>query len=121
MPDRDSSITFLFQNLNNLGEKNSQELQRKQKWFPRSEVPASVFGRSEPEAIVRLVYQGRGDALWGLVAPGNRLWGNEKLARPHGRWTRSRTPQGGRVSWSSASTGESTLVDSDGRPVEFSI
>src|SRR2546430_13491175 len=29
--------------------------------------------------------QGRGAALWGLVAPGNRRWGNEKLAHPADR------------------------------------
>jgi len=41
---------FLFFNLNDLGEKDSPEMARKQKMVPRSEVPASGFGCSGPRS-----------------------------------------------------------------------
>jgi len=69
---------FLFFNLNDAGEKTSPELQRNQKWFREVKFRQAVSAAVDREAIVRLVYQGRGAALWGLVAPGNRRWGNEK-------------------------------------------
>jgi peptide/nickel transport system substrate-binding protein len=74
------------------------------------------------DAIVRLVFQGHGEPLWGLVAPGNRRWRNEKLPQPARSLDRARTllKEAG-FSWSNGSGGESTLLDSDGRPVEFSI
>jgi len=74
------------------------------------------------EAIVRLVYQGRGAALWGLVAPGNRRWANEKLAHPARSLELARTllKEAG-FSWSNGPQGDSTLLDSSGKPVEFSI
>jgi len=73
---------FLFFNLNDLGEKAAPELARKQKWFREVRFRQAVSAAVDKEAIVRLVYQGRGTPLWGLVAPGNRRWGNEKLAHP---------------------------------------
>ena len=113
---------FLFFNLSDAGEKASPELQRKQKWFREVKFRQAVSAAVDREAIVRLVYQGRGAALWGLVAPGNRRWGNEKLAHPARSLERARTllKEAG-FSWSSGPNGESTLLDSGGKPVEFSI
>ena len=73
---------FLFFNLNDSIEKTSPDIQRKQKWFREVNFRQAVSAAVDREAIVRLVYQGRGAALWGLVAPGNRRWGNEKLPHP---------------------------------------
>jgi len=113
---------FLFFNLSDAGEKTSPEMQRKQKWFREVKFRQAVSAAVDREAIVRLVYQGRGAALWGLVAPGNRRWGNEKLARPARSLERARTllKEAG-FSWSTGPSGESTLLDSGGKPVEFSI
>jgi peptide/nickel transport system substrate-binding protein len=113
---------FLFFHLNDAGEKTSPEMQRKQKWFREVKFRQAVSAAVDREAIVRLVYQGRGSALWGLVAPGNRRWGNEKLAHPARSLERARAllKEAG-FSWNAGSDGESTLLDSDGKPVEFSI
>ena len=113
---------FLFFNLSDAGEKTSGEMQRKQKWFREVKFRQAVSVAVDREAIVRLVYQGRGAALWGLVAPGNRRWGNEKLAHPARSLERARTllKEVG-FSWGADPNGESTLLDSGGKPVEFSI
>jgi peptide/nickel transport system substrate-binding protein len=113
---------FLFFNLSDAGEKTSPEMQRKQKWFREVKFRQAVSAAVDREAIVRLVYQGRGAALWGLVAPGNRRWGNEKLAHPARSLERARTLlKDAGFSWSNGPNGESTLLDSGGKPVEFSI
>jgi peptide/nickel transport system substrate-binding protein len=113
---------FLFFNLNDLGEKSSPEMRRKQRWFRDVKFREAVSAAVDREAIVRLVYQGRGSAIWGLVTPGNRRWGNEKLPHPPRSLDRARTllKEAG-FSWSSGSDRESTLLDSEGKPVEFSI
>ncbi len=113
---------FLFFNLNDAGEKTTPEMQRKQKWFSEVKFRQAVSAAVDREAIVRLVYQGRGAALWGLVAPGNRRWGNDKLPHPARSLDRARTLlKEARFSWSNGPNGESTLLDSDGKPVEFSV
>jgi peptide/nickel transport system substrate-binding protein len=113
---------FLFFNLNDAGEKAPPETLRKQKWFREVKFRQAVSAAVDRETIVRLVYQGRGAGLWGLVTPGNRRWGNEKLAHPPQSLERARTllKEAG-FSWSTGSSGESTLLDSGGKPVEFSI
>jgi len=113
---------FLFFNLNDAGDKGSPEMQRKQNWFRDTKFRQAVSAAVDREAIARLVYQGRGSALWGLVPPGNRRWRNERLPRP------TRSPERARAllkeagfSWNNGPNGESSLLDSDGKPVEFSI
>jgi peptide/nickel transport system substrate-binding protein len=113
---------FLFFNLNDLGEKASPEIARKQKWFRELRFRQAVSLAVDREAIVRLVYQGRGAALWGPVTPGNRRWVDTSLPHP------PRSIEGARqllreagFSWSNATNGENALLDSDGKPVEFSI
>jgi peptide/nickel transport system substrate-binding protein len=113
---------FLFFNLNDAGEKTSPETQRKQKSFREVKFRQAVSAAVDREAIVRLVYQGRGAPLWGSVAPGNRRWANEKLAHSPRSLERARAllKEAG-FSWSNGPDGESLLQDSDGKPVEFSI
>jgi peptide/nickel transport system substrate-binding protein len=113
---------FLFFNLSEAGEKTPAEMQRKQKWFREVKFRQAVSAAVDRDAIVRLVYQGRGAPLWGLVAPGNRRWGNQKLAHPARSLERARTllKEAG-FSWNNGPDGESTLLDAEGKPVEFSI
>lgn len=113
---------FLFFNLNDLGAKAPAEIMQRQKLFHEVKFRQAVSAAIDREAIVRLVYQGRGAALWGLVTPGNRRWVDEKLPHP------PRSPEKARAllkeagfSWSTALDGEPTLLDSRGKPVEFSI
>jgi len=113
---------FLFFNLNDLGEKASPEIARKQKWFREVKFRQAVSLAVDREAIVRLVYQGRGTALWGPVTPGNRRWGNASLAHPPRSVERARQllKEAG-FSWVNGANEDSALVDSEGKPVEFSI
>jgi peptide/nickel transport system substrate-binding protein len=113
---------FLFFNLNDLGEKASPEIIQKQKWFQNVNFRQAVSEAVDRDAIVRLVYQGRGAALWGLVTPGNRRWVDQQLPHPPRSVEKARTllKEAG-FSWSTTSNGESTLLDSGGKPVEFSI
>src|SRR6266436_7082920 len=113
---------FLFFNLNDLGEKAAPEIMQKQKWFRDVKFRQAVSAGVDREAIVRLVYHGRGAALWGLVTPGDRRWADEKLPHPPRSLERARAllKEAG-FSWSTALNGELTVLDSDGRPVEFSV
>lgn len=113
---------FLFFNLNDVGEKASPETARKQKWFREVKFRQAVSLAVDRDAIVRLVYQGRGAPLWGPVTPGNRRWVNASLAHPPRSLERARQflKEAG-FSWVNEPNGESALVDSEGKPVEFSI
>lgn len=113
---------FLFFNLSDPTEKTPAEIVQRQKWFREVKFRQAVSAAVDREAIVRLVYQGRGAPLWGLVTPGNRRWQDGKLPHPARSLERARTllKEAG-FSWTTASSGESALIDSSGRPVEFSI
>jgi peptide/nickel transport system substrate-binding protein len=113
---------FLFFNLNDLGEKSSAEIARKQKWFRDVNFRQAISAAVDREAIVRLVYQGRGAALWGPVTPGNHRWVNSSIPHPSRSLDHARAllKEAG-FSWSTASDGDSILKDPDGKPVEFSI
>src|SRR5437763_1092107 len=58
---------FLFFNLNDVGTKISPEVARRQEWFRDVRFRQAVSAVVDRQAIVRLVYQGRGAALWGPV------------------------------------------------------
>src|ERR1700730_15899239 len=113
---------FLFFNLNELGDKAPPEMARKQNWFRSEKFRQAVSLAIDRDAIVRLVYQGRGAALWGPVTPGNPRWANAALV--HGPRSLDKSRQllaeaGFRLM--SGENGEPRLVDADGKPVEFSI
>ena len=113
---------FVFFNLNDLGEKSSADLARKQKWFRDVKFRQAISAAVDREAIVRLVYQGRGAALWGPVTPGNRRWVNTSIQHPSRSLDRARAllKEDG-FSLSTGPNGESALMDSNGKPVEFSV
>jgi peptide/nickel transport system substrate-binding protein len=113
---------FLFFNLNDVDEKKSPEIARKQKWFRQVKFRQAVSAAVDREAIVRLVYQGRGAALWGPVTPGNPRWVSTSVGHPARSFERARSllKEAG-FSWSSGQQGDPTLVDEDGKTVEFSV
>jgi len=113
---------FLFFNLNDLGEKTSPEMAQKSKWFHEVKFRQAVSAAVDREAIVRLIYQGRGAALWGPVTPGNRRWVNASIPHPARSIEQARAllKEAG-FSWKTGTNGESSLVDSAGKTVEFSI
>jgi len=113
---------FLFFNLNDAGEKTPPEMQRKQKWFRELQFRQAVSAAVDREAIVRLVYQGRGVPLWGPVTPADRRWINSSIGHPARSVARARAllKEAG-FSWTGGASGDSALIDADGKPVEFSI
>jgi peptide/nickel transport system substrate-binding protein len=113
---------FLFFNLNDLGEKTSAEMERKQRWFRAEKFRLAISFAIDREAIVRLVYQGRGAALWGPVTPGNPRWANAAIKYPGRSLDKSRqllSEAGFRLL--NGENGEQKLVDVDGNAVGFSI
>jgi peptide/nickel transport system substrate-binding protein len=113
---------FLFFNLNEPGEKTSPTLAAKMKWFRDVKFRQAISAAIDREAIVRLVYQGRGAALWGPVTPGNQRWGNSGIRHTARSLEKARAllKEAG-FAWPTGPDGEQALVDSDAKPVEFSI
>src|SRR5271154_2036337 len=73
---------FLFFNLNDLSGKKLDEVTAKQVWFRDLKFRQAISAAVDRESIVRLVYGSRGAALWGNVAPGNKLWINQNISHP---------------------------------------
>ena len=114
---------FLFFNLNDLGDKASPDALRKQKLFAITKFRQAISAAIDRDAIVRLVYQGRGTPLWGPVTPGNRRWLDTDIPHPARNLQQARVllQQAG-FSWqSNSSSDESTLFDPDHYPVSFSL
>jgi len=113
---------FLFFNLNNLGEKTPPDLARKQKWFGELKFRQAVSAAVDRDAIVRLVYQGRGAPLWGPVTPGNRRWADPAIAHPARSLDRAKQLLGeAGFHFTEDAQGEPELKDAEGNRVEFSI
>ena len=113
---------FLFFNLNELGDKTAPETARKQKWFRDVQFRQAVSAAVDREAIVRLVYQGRGAMLWGPVTPGNRRWIDAAIPHPARSLDKARQLlRDAGFRWTNEAQGEPALVDAEGKPVEFSI
>jgi peptide/nickel transport system substrate-binding protein len=113
---------FLFFNLNDSGEKTPATLARHQKWFRDVRFRQAVSLAVDREGIVRLVYQGRGAPLWGLVTPGNPRWMDTAIPRPARSLDRARELlRAAGFQWKANPSGESRLFDADGVPVEFGI
>jgi peptide/nickel transport system substrate-binding protein len=115
-------FNFLFFNLNELGSTAPAEIVRKQKWFQDVRFRQAVSTAVDRDAIVRLVYQGRGAPLWGPVTPGDRRWIDASLPRPARSVDRARELlRAAGFVWKSDTSGEPLLTDSTGTSVEFSI
>ena len=113
---------FLFFNLNELGERASPDQVRKQKWFRDERFRRAVSAAIDREAIVRLVYLGRGAPLWGPVTPGNPRWVNRAVPHPARSLDLARQLlQEADFHLVTANGSEPQLLDSDSKPVEFTI
>ena len=112
---------FLFFNLNDLGDKASTDLARKQRWFRDVKFRQAVSAAIDRDAIVQLVYQGRGTALWGPVTAGNHRWVDSSLSHPPRSLDKARQllREAG-FKWISEGD-SSTLRDADGNKVQFSL
>jgi peptide/nickel transport system substrate-binding protein len=113
---------FLFFNLTAPGGGTSPDLARKMKWFGEVKFRQAISAAIDRDAIVRLVYQGRGAALGGPVTPGNHRWGNTSIPHPQRSLEKSREllKEAG-FTWTTGPNGEAELADSGAKPVEFSI
>jgi peptide/nickel transport system substrate-binding protein len=113
---------FLFFNLNDLADKAGPETARKQKWFREVKFRQAVSAAVDREAIVRLVYRGRGAALWGPVTPGNKRWVDAAVPHPARSLDKARQLlRDAGFQWTNKAREEPALVDAEGKPVEFSI
>jgi len=109
---------FLFFNLNDLSTKNLRHIESKQAWFRDVRFRQAISSAIDRDAIVRLVYAGRATAIWGQVTPGNKLWRSPNVASSPRSVSKARTLLASAgFSWSQANK----LIDSSGKPVEFSI
>ncbi len=109
---------FLVFNLNDLASKNLGEIAAKQAWFKDLKFRQAISLAIDREGIVKLVYAGRGAALWGNVSPSNKLWVDQALPHPTRSVDHARDLlKSAGFSWK----GDNQLVDAQGRPVEFSI
>lgn len=109
---------FLVFNLDDLKSRNLEKIAAKQVWFADLKFRQAVSSAIDREAIVRLVFGGRGVALWGNVSPSNKFWVDQALPHPF------RSVDGARGLLRSAGFSwrpDGQLIDRQGQPVEFSI
>jgi peptide/nickel transport system substrate-binding protein len=109
---------FLVFNLNDLSSKKLPGIAAKQAWFQNLKFRQAVSAAIDRDAIVKLVYAGRGAALWGNVSPSNKFWVDQALPHPPRSIDRARELlKSAGFSWH----GDGSLIDPKGQPVEFSI
>jgi len=115
-------FNFLFFNLNELPAGASAETARKRAWFNSVKFRDAVSFAVDREAIVRLVYQGHGAAIWGPVTPGDHRWIDPAIEHPPRSIERSlELLRHAGFSIENNSNGDRTLVDRDGVQVKFTI
>jgi peptide/nickel transport system substrate-binding protein len=108
-------FNFLFFNLNS---SLPAQLARKQLWFRDVRFRQAVSLGIDREAMIRVVYRGRGTALWTPVTPANNLWVDASIPHP------GRSVEDAKKLLSSAGfswNADGTLLDKTGSAVEFTI
>lgn len=109
---------FLVLNLNDLSSKKLDEIARKQVWFQNLKFRQAISAAIDRDSIVRLVYGSRGAPLWSNVGPGNKLWVDHSIPHPpRSLDTARQLLKSAGFSWNTSGQ----LVDSSGKPVEFSL
>jgi peptide/nickel transport system substrate-binding protein len=108
-------FNFLFFNLNS---SLPPQITPKQTWFRDARFRQATSLAIDRDAMVRVVYRGRGTALWTPVTPANNLWINTSIPHP------PRSIENARKILASAGFSWSTdgnLLDKSKSPVEFTI
>ncbi len=109
---------FLVFNLNATVPKDATDIARHQEWFRNVNFRQAVSTAVDRAAIVRLVFHGRGTALWSSTTPANKLWLDASLSQtPRSLEHAKQLLRNGGFSWNAAGA----LLDKSGAPVEFSI
>jgi peptide/nickel transport system substrate-binding protein len=109
---------FLVFNQNDLSSKKLDAVAQKQQWFRELKFRQAVSAAIDRDSIVRLVYGTRGAPLWGNVGPGNKQWLNSAIPHPkHSVDAARQLLKSAGFSWNQGGQ----LLDSSGKPVEFSI
>jgi peptide/nickel transport system substrate-binding protein len=109
---------FLLFNLNDVKAKNLGKIATEQGWFSDVKFRQAVSSAIDRDALVKLVYAGRGTALWGNVGPSNTFWVDQALPHPARSLDKSRERlRSAGFTWRS----DGQLVDGHGQAVEFSI
>lgn len=107
---------FLFFNLNDLPQ--GSPIAPRQAWFRNEAFRHAISAAIDRQAIVSLVFRGRGEPLWGPVTRANATWYNPSLQRPARSVDGARgLLKGAGFSW----RGDGALLDHGGTPVEFSV
>ncbi len=109
---------FLFFNLKPQPPGEDAERSVRQSWFAKDDFRRAVSLAIDREAVVRLVYGGRAQPLWGPVTPADRQWVDAGVPHPARSIEQARKLLAGAgFRWSP----DRTLVDAEGRAVEFTI
>lgn len=109
---------FLVFNLNDIDAQKLPDLAGKQLWFRQLKFRQAVSVAIDRDSIVKLVYGTRGTPLWGNVGPGNKLWVDHRIPHPARSLEDARQLlKSAGFSWNNAGR----LLDSTGKPVEFTI
>jgi peptide/nickel transport system substrate-binding protein len=109
---------FLFFNLGDAASRGLKAVARRQAWFRDRAFRQAVSAAVDRDAIVRIVYRGRGVSLSTHVTPANRLWRNDAVPKP------VRSLEHARALLSDAGfrwSGDGGLHDASGAPVEFTL
>ena len=109
---------FLFFNLNDLSAKAFPAISAKQKYFRQAAFRQAVSLAIDREAIVRLVYQGKGVPLWNQLAATNKLWEDPDLPKPPRSLANAKQLlRDSEFSWNSSGD----LLDAEHHKVAFTI
>lgn len=109
---------FLVFNLNDIDAQKLPDVAGKQLWFRQLKFRQAVSVAIDRDSIVKLVYGTRGTPLWGNVGPGNKLWVDHRIPHPARSLEDARKLlKSAGFSWNNAGR----LLDSTGKPVEFTI
>jgi len=93
-------------------------LAARQAWFRQENFRHAISAAIDREAIVKLVYRGRGEPLWGPVTSGNAAWRNGSIPRLPRSVERARQLlRDAGFTWRQ----DGALVDRTETPVEFNI
>ncbi len=109
---------FLFFNQNAFPSEPFPHLFERQKWFRETQFRRAVSAAIDRDALIRLAYFGRADALATLVTPGNRRWTDPAIPRPVRSLENARRLLSScGFSWAS----DHSLLDPARNPVRFAI